>query len=216
MATSVLDVRDTFASPRVVPPVAAAETAPRRLPLAVATAGLLGVLEAVGLLAVGLTSLGGLLSAGSRPAGWIVAGALFLIAGWIVLCAGSGAALIDGAGRTLHLAVSYTELVLVAIYLVVATVVPLPTPAGLPLPLVGLMALLVPVAKLLLAAAPSAQRWVAAGPRVRVRRADPVQAHRGLATVTLGLIGLSLTAVAVLAPVHAEAPTAPASIYSAH
>jgi hypothetical protein len=72
------------------------------------------------------------------------------------------------------------------------------------------------VGKLLLANAPSAQRWVDAGPRTRVRRADPVQTHRLIATATLGLIGLSLAAVAVLAPVPADAPNAPASVYSQH
>jgi hypothetical protein len=220
VAISVLDVRDTFAAPRVPAParaaVAATVEAPRRLPLTVATAGLIGVLESVGLLSLALTSLDGLLSGPARPAGWLVAGGLLLLAAWIVLCAGSGAAVIDGAGRTLLLGVAYGELVLVALLLVVATALPLPTPGDLPLPLVGLMALAVPVAKLLLAGAPSAQRWVAAGPRTRVRRADPVQTHRVLATVTLGLIGLSLAAVAVLTPVPANAPNAPASVFTQH
>ena len=126
-----------------------------------------------------------------------------------MLCAGSGAALIDGAGRTLLMGVAYAELVVVAMLLVVATSMSIPTPGDIPVPLLGLMALAVPVGKLLLAAAPSAQQWVAAGPRTRVRRADPVQAHRLLATVTLGVIGLSLTAVAVLAPVQPGGPNDP-------
>jgi hypothetical protein len=220
VAISVLDVRDTFAGPRVCAPARASaaptvETAPRRLPVTVASAGLIGVLEAVGLLAVALTNLDGLLSS-SRPSGWVVAGGLLLLAGWIVLCAGSGAAVIDGAGRTLVLGVACAELLLVAVLLVVATALPLPIPAGMPLPLVGLVALAVPVGKLLLVSAPSARRWVAAGPRTRVRHADPVQTHRGLATVTLGIIGLSLTAVAVLAPVPGDGPNAPAAVYSQH
>src|SRR5215213_2618174 len=104
MAISVLDVRDTFAATHVPAraTVAATDaTAARRLPLTVAAAGLIGVLEAVGLLAMALTSLDGLLSSPTRPAGWIVAGGLLMLAGWIVLCAGSGAAVIDGAGRRL-------------------------------------------------------------------------------------------------------------------
>jgi hypothetical protein len=221
MAISVLDVRDTFAPPRVSVParavVAASDrTAARRLPLTVASAGLIGVLEAVGLMSLALTHLDGLFSAPTRPAGWIVAAGLLVLAAWIVLSAGSGAALIDAAGRTLFLGVAYAELVLVAMLLVVATALPVPVPGALPVPLLGLMALAVPVGKLLLANAPTAQQWVAAGPRTRVRRADPVRTHRGLATCTLGLIGLSLAAVAVLAPVPTSGPNAPASVYSQH
>jgi hypothetical protein len=217
MATSVLDIRETLAAPRVLAPArAAVEAAPRRLPVTVAAAGLIGVLEAVGLLAMALTSLDGLLSSPTRPAGWIVAGGLLMLAGWIVLCAGSGAAVIDGAGRKLVQAVACAELVLVAMGLVVATALPVATPGNSPLPVLGLMALAVPVGKLLLVGAPSARGWVAAGPRTRVRRVDPVRTHRVLATVTLGLIGLSLTAVAVLAPVPTDGPNAPASVYSQH
>jgi hypothetical protein len=222
MAISVLDVRDTFAPAHVPVPVRAAVagtttgTVSRRLPLTVASAGLVGVLEAVGLMSLALTSLDGLLSSATRPTGWIVAAVLLVLAGWIVLAAGSGAALIDGAGRTLFLGVAYAELVLVAMLLVVATALPIPTPGNLPVPALGLMALAVPVGKLLLATAPTAQRWVAAGPRTRVRRADPVTTHRLLATVTLGVIGLSLTAIAVLAPVPTHGPDAPASVYSQH
>jgi hypothetical protein len=215
MAISVLDVRDTFAAPRVPAPArATVETAPRRLPLTIVSAGLIGVLEAVGLLAVALTGLDGLLSSPSRPAGWIVAGGLVLLAAWIVLCAGSGAALIDGAGRKLLMGVAYAELVLVAMLLVIATSLTIPTPGDIPVPALGLMALVVPVGKLLLAAAPSAQQWVAAGPRTRVRRADPVQTHRLLATVTLAVIGLSLAAVAVLAPVPSGGASDSASVFT--
>ncbi|TFV90698.1 hypothetical protein [Blastococcus sp. CT_GayMR16] len=218
MAISVLDVRDTFVAPHVSVParatVAAAEAAPRRLPLTVVSAGLIGVLEAVGLLAVALTGLDGVLTSPWRPAGWIVAGGLVLLAGWIVLCAGSGAALIDGAGRKLLLGVAYAEMALVAMLLVLATALPIPTPGDLPVPLLGLLALTVPVGKLLLAGAPSARAFVAQGPRTRVRRADPVQTHRLLATVTLGVIGLSLAAVAVLAPVPTSAPNDVASVFT--
>ena len=220
MATSVLDVRDTFA-PRISVPARAAvaattETTSRRLPLTVASAGVIGVLEAVGLMSLALTHLDGLFSAPTRPAGWIVAAGLLMLAGWIVLAAGSGAALIDGAGRTLFLGVAYGELVLVAVFLVAATALPIPTPGDIPVPALGLIALAVPVGKLLLANAPTARQWVAAGPRTRVRRADPVTTHRLLATVTLGVIGLSLTAIAVLAPVPTHGPNAPASVYTQH
>ena len=214
MAISVLD---TLAAPRISAPArATVETTPRRLPVTVATAGLIGVLEAVGLLATAITSLDGLLTSPTRPAGWIVAGGLVMLAGWIVLCAGSGAAVIDGAGRKLLLGVAYGELVLVAMFLVVATALPVEMPGDIPLPVLGLMALAVPVGKLLLIGSPSAQRWVEAGPRTRVRRADPVQSHRVLATLTLGLIGLSLTAVAILAPVPTDGPNAPASVFVQH
>jgi hypothetical protein len=214
MAISVLDVRDTFAAPRVrVPAVAAAGTrAPvRRLPVTIAAAASIGVLEAIGLLAVGLTSLDDVLTAPVRPAGWIVAGGLGLLAAWIVLCAGSGAAVLDGAGRRLLVGVSCTELVLVSTLLIFATFLPVPNPTSLPLPAVGLLALAVPVAKLLLVSAPSAKQWVLDGPRTRVRHVDPVQAHRLLATLTLGVIGLSLGALALLAPVHDGGAGDPAS-----
>ena len=215
MAISVLDVRGTFAAPHVTVParasVATAETARRRLPITIVSAGLIGVLQAVGLLAVALTGLDGVLSSASRPAGWIVGGGLLLLAAWIVACAGSGAALIDGAGRRLFAGVAYAEMVLVAGLLVAATVLPVPNPTPLPLPTLGLVALAVPVGKLLLAGAPSAQRWIAQGPRLRARRPDPVAGHRVLATLTLGVIGASLCAVAVLAPVPAASVTDPAS-----
>ena len=221
MATSVLDVRESVAAPLVLvrarATVAGTTTvATRRLPFAAAAAGAIGVLESVGLMSLALTHLDGLFSAANRPAGWIAATVLLVLAAWIVLAAGSGAALVDAAGRTLFVGVAYGELVLVSVLLVVATALPVPVPGSLPLPLLGLLALAVPVGKLLLANAPTAQRWVAAGPRTRVRRADPVKAHRALATVTLGVIGLSLTAIAVLAPVPSSGPNAPASVYSQH
>jgi hypothetical protein len=221
MATSVLDVRETFAAPHLLVPARATvagttTVASRRLPLTAASAGVIGVLEAVGLMALALTHLDGLFSAANRPAGWIAATVLLVLAAWIVLAAGSGAALIDAAGRTLFLGVAYGELVLVALLLVVATVLPVPVPGSVPVPLLGVLALALPVGKLLLANAPTARLWVAAGPRTRARRADPVTTHRLLATVTLGAIGLSLAAVAVLAPVPTSGPNAPASVFSQH
>ena len=227
MAISVLDARDTVVPPRVrvpslrlVPalPAAAAVPAVRRLPLSVLTAGLLGIVEAVGLLAVALTGLDGVLSAPVRLPGWMVALGLLVLAGWIVLAAGGGAALIDGAGRRLVLTVAWCELGLLVVLGVVATSASLLVlPAALPLPLLLLMAAAVPVGKLLLVGAPSATRWIAGGPRLRERRVDPVAAHRLMATLTLGAIGLSLAAVAVLTPVEAGGVGEPASaVFSQH
>jgi hypothetical protein len=167
--------------------------------------------RAVGLLAVALTGLDGVLSAAGRPAGWLIAGGLLLLAAWIVLCAGSGAALLDGTGRSLLRGVAYAEMVLVAALLVTATAGVLPNPTSLPVPALGLLLLAVPVGKLLLVGAPSAARWMAQGPRTRVRRPDPVQAHRLLATLTLGVIGASLCAVAILTPVQDGGAADPAS-----
>jgi hypothetical protein len=202
MAISVLD---TFAAPQVrgaARPAVATSTATRRLPLAILAAGSIGILESVGLLAVALTGLDAVLSS-FRSGGWLVAAGLVALAAWIVLCAGSGAALIDGAGRTLLMGVAYAEMALVAFLLVAATLLPFENPTSLPVPALGLVALAVPVGKLLLAGAPSAQAWIAAGPRIRVSRPDPVATHRLLATVTLGVIGASLCAVAILAPAPA-------------
>jgi hypothetical protein len=225
VAISVLDVRDTFAPPRVrvprrpalvvaapgstctasSPGVVETSAAPRRLPLTVLAAGAIGILEAVGLMATALTGIDTVLDSPLRPEGWLLAVGLLVLAAWIVLCAGTGAALLDGAGRTLLLNVAYGELALVALLTVVGIATPLfaGLPATLPFLLLMVLVLAVPVGKLLLAGSPSASRWVAAGPRVRERRADPVAAHRLLATLTLGVIALALGAVAVLAPVQA-------------
>ena len=211
MAINVLDVRETFAVPHVrVPalrlvPTSSTSTA-RRLPLTVAAAGLVGILEAVGLLAAAVSGIDGVLTT-VRPAGWVLALGLSVLASWVVLSAGSGAGLIEGSGRTMLVGLACAEIALVTVVLVVATAVPLITPpAGLSLSALALLLLAVPVAKLLLAATPSARQWVADGPRVRVQRADPVAAHRLLATVTLAFIGISLGALAVLAP--AQGPDA--------
>jgi hypothetical protein len=206
VAISVLEVRDTFAPQHVRVPAARAVAAPsaaatRRVPVTVVAGGLVGVLEAVGLLAVALTGLDGVLSVTGRAAGWLVAGVLVVLAAWIVLCAGSAAALVDGTGRGLLMGIAYAEMALVVCLLVLGTVGPLQNPTSLPAPALGLLGLAVPVGKLLLVGTPSAGRWVAQGPRTRVRRPDPVQGHRLLATVTLGVIGLSLGAVALLTPV---------------
>ncbi len=216
MAISVLEVRDTFAPQHVRVRAAAAvatsaATGTRRIPVTAVAAGLIGVVEAVGLLAVALTGLDGVLAVTGRPAGWLVAGGLVLLSAWIVLCAGSGAALLDGTGRTLFRGVAYAEMCLVAGLVVVAATGGVHNPTSLPVPALLLLALAVPVGKLLLVGAPSAARWAAEGPRTRVRRPDPVQAHRLLATLTLGAIGAALCAVAILAPVQDGGATGPAS-----
>jgi hypothetical protein len=205
VAISVLDVRSTFVPPRVPSRAVvrtAAPSAPRRLPLTVLAAGVIGVVESLGLLAVGLTGLDVLLTASSRPHGALVAAALVGLAGWVVASAGSGATMIDGAGRRSFVALAHAELFAVAIAGVAAVVVPLPvpTPEHLPLPALVLLLLAVPVGKLLLAGSPSAQAWIAAGPRIRERRPDPVAKHRLVATLTVAAIGLGLGAVAIGGP----------------
>ncbi len=207
MAISVLDVRSTFVPPRLVLPSratvrTAAPAAPRRLPLTVMAAAALGVTEALGLLAVGLTGLDSLLAATTRPHGAIVGAVVLLLAAWVVLSAGSGAALVDGTGRRGFVAVAHAELVAVAVVAVAAVAIPLPVPtsAQAPLPALVLLALAVPVAKLLLAGTPSVQAWIAAGPRIRERRPDPVARHRLVCTLTVAAIGLGLGALAIGGP----------------
>jgi hypothetical protein len=224
VAISVLEVRDIVVPPRIrVPSLrlvpAPSATVARRLPVTVLAACLIGIAEAVALLAVALTGIDGVLDSPLRPPGWLLACGLVLLAGWIVLSAGGGAALIDGAGRRLVLTVAYCELALLGLLAVVATMTSLlaAAPGGLPLPLLLLVLAAVPVGKLLLVGAPSSARWIAAGPRVRERRIDPVTAHRLLATLTLGVIGVSLAAVAVLLPVHDGGLNAPASaVFTQH
>ena len=50
--------------------------------------------------------LDGVFGTGVRPDGLLVAVILTLLAGWVVLCAGGGASLVDGAGRQLIVAVA--------------------------------------------------------------------------------------------------------------
>ena len=192
MAISVLDVRSTLVPPRTA--------GPRRLPVTVAAAAAVGVVEALGLLAVGLTGLDGLLLGAGRPPEVVVGGVLVLLAAWIVTSAGGGATMVDGAGRRGYVALAHLELVAVAVAALGALVVPVPTPAGLSLPALVLPALAVPVVKLLLAGSPSARAWIAAGPRIRERRPDPVARHRVACALTVAAIGLALGAVAVGGP----------------
>lgn len=194
MAISVLEVRSTLVPPRTA--------GPRRLPVAVAAAAVVGLVEALGLLAVGLTGLDGLLLGAGRPPEVVVGAVLVLLAAWIVTSAGGGATMVDGAGRRGYVVLAHLELFAVAVAGVGALVAPLPvpTPAGLSWPALVLLALAVPVAKLLLAGSPSARAWIAAGPRIRERRPDPVARHRVVCALTVAAIGLALGAVAVGGP----------------
>ena len=202
MAISVLDVRSSFVPQRIAVPSRATVSAPRRLPPAVVAAAGIGVAEALGLLAVGLTGLDSVLTAATRPHSAVVTGLVLLLATWVVVAAGSGASMIDGVGRRGYVALAHAELFAVGIGGVAAVAVPLsvPTPAGLPLPALVVLLLALPVAKLLLAGSASAQAWIAAGPRVRERRPDPVARHRLVATLTMAVIGLALGAVAIGGP----------------
>lgn len=202
MAITVFDARDTFARPRLALPTRNSGAAQRHLPLSVLAAGAVAIIQAVGLLALALQSLDGLLVSSS---GAVAITVLLGLAAWIVLSAGSGATLIDGSGRQLMVGVSIAELVLVGMFGLVAVADPMTLPGGLPLPGLLLLAVAVPVGKLLLAGSPSATAWLAAGPRVVETRPDPATAHRGLATVTLGVIGLTLGAVALFTPVEDSA-----------
>ncbi|MDK3258844.1 hypothetical protein [Blastococcus capsensis] len=197
MASTVLDVRDTVVPARV--------RTSRRVPGAALAAGLLAVLEAVGLLATGLAQVDLVLASPTRPAGWLIVLGLGGLAGWIVLCGGGGAALIDGSGRRLVVLTSSVELFVVSLLGVLAVMLPMPAwlAGGVPLPLLFALAVALPIGKLLLSDAPSARQWVLQGPRVRTRRPDPVAHYRALCALTLGVIALGLGAVAVVGPTDA-------------
>jgi hypothetical protein len=198
-------------TPDVVAPTPRPATPPRMPATVLAVAGL-SVVEALGLLAVGLTGLDGVIGTAIRPSGWLVAGTLLVLAGWVVSCAGGGASLLDGAGRGLLVAVACAEIGLVLV-LFAAGLAGVQVPGtgpftGLPLPALALLALAVPTGKLLLAGAPSASVWLAAGGRPQTPRPAPVAQHRVLRGITVACIGLALTGVAVLgAPSDPVSPT---------
>jgi hypothetical protein len=199
-------------------PVAGAR--PRRVPIPVLAAATLAVLESLGLLALGLTRLEGAFGFGAHPDGVLVVCTLLLLAGWVVLCAGGGAGLVDGAGRLLLVAVASGEIALLVVLAVVGVVagdgvwqVAIDPVGELPVPALALLALGVPVAKLLLATAPSAVAWVDAGGRPRAPRPAPAVEHRGLRGATLVCIGLALTAVALVgAPADPPTPSTAAVV----
>jgi hypothetical protein len=219
VAISVLDVGDTVVPPRLVPPEPALRLVPpveaaaqvpaarRRTPVTAVLLAVGGVVQGLAIVAAALTVLADALDTVHRPPGPLVGSCLVLLATWVVLGAAGGACVLDGSGRRLLVAVSYAEFGLLGIVLVAGALTPafdrLATP--LPVPVLALTALAVPADKLLLAGAPSTTRWLAQGPRVRERRPDPVDAHRPLCAMTLGVIALALTAAAVLAPAPADA-----------
>jgi hypothetical protein len=184
---------------------------PRRPPAAVLAAGAVAAVQAVALVAGALTGLDGLLVSPSRPSGPVVAVLLLLLAGWVVLCAGGGALLVDGSGARMLAGVAYAEFALVGGFVVLSLTSPLldGLPASLPLPALALLLLAVPVGKLLLVGAPSAVAWVAAGPRAR-RAPDPGPVRGALRTGTVAVIGLGLVALALATPVPPGGTDAPA------
>ncbi|SHF73048.1 hypothetical protein [Geodermatophilus nigrescens] len=198
MATSVLDA----------PLPTTAD--PQRRPAAVLLLAAVCMLEAVGLLAGALTGLDGLMTATPQPPGLLVAAALGGLAAWIVLCAAGGLAALDGSGHRLPAGVACGEIVLLAALAVLAVGSDLALPTTLPLPALLLLALAVPVGKLMLTSAPATVAWTAAGPRRRP--AEPPVTHPRTRLVTVVLIGLALGALAVSTPVGTDAGTgAPAS-----
>jgi hypothetical protein len=199
VAISAIDIRD----PRAVAPRPTDDETPRRTrpPATVVATAAVGLVESVALLAGALTGLDGILSSAHRPGPEVVLPAVVVLASWIVVCAAGAATLIDGAGRRLVTWVAYGELVLITALFFVALFTPraeVPIPPALPLPAVALLVLAVPVGKLLLAGSPTAVAWVAEGPRPRERRPDPTRTHRHLCATTLAVIGIALTALAVV------------------
>jgi hypothetical protein len=190
------------------------------VPVPVAAAAVLAVLQAVALLALGLTGLDGVFGTGGRPDGMVVAVSLLLLAGWVVLCAGGGACLLDGAGRRLLTAVACAEIALLLVVAVAGALgadgvwlVAFGRLGALPVPALALLALGVPTAKLLLAGSPSAIAWVQAGGRPRRVRPTPAVEHRLLRGLTVGCIGLALTAVALIgAPAGPPTPSTAAVV----
>ena len=172
------------------------------------------MLEAVGLLSLGLTSLDGCLRhRRCGRTGWMVAVGLVLLAGWIVLCAGSGAALIDGAGRTLLVARRLRRarsLVGRAACVVRDGVCRSPDPLRA-LPAAGARRCSPWPCRSASCCWPARRRPSLGGrrPRARVRRADPVRTHRVLRHGHPGLIGLALTGVARARRSGGARPTGP-------
>ncbi|SDC48989.1 hypothetical protein SAMN05660690_1632 [Geodermatophilus telluris] len=195
MATSVLD------APLPTTPAVAT----RRPPAVLALAAVCGV-ESLALLAAGLTGLDGLLTATPAPPAPVVVAVLGGLAGWIVACAGSALTVLEGPGWRMAAVVAGAEVgLLVALVAVGQSTALLDRlPATVPLPAAALLALAVPVGKLLLTSAPSVLTWARTAPP-RQREPEPV-AHPRLRVLTLAVIGLALCALAVTTPVAGEPP----------
>ena len=203
MASTVLDARET--------PRAPSSPGRRRPPATVLAAAAIGVAEAVALLAGGLTGLDGLLLSPLRPAGPVVAVLLLLLAAWVVLCAGGGVLLLDRSGRRVYTAVATAEVALVGALVALTLLSPLFDTLPGELPALALLALGLPVGKLLLVGAPSVVAWVDQGPCAPARRPEPAAAGPRTRVATLAVIGLALLSVALTTPVPAAVPDAPAT-----
>ena len=217
MAISAIDIRE----PRAVAPRPTDVETPRRTrpPVTVVATVAVGLVESIALLAGALTGLDGVLSSVHRPGPGVVLPAVFVLAGWIVVCAAGAATLLDGAGQRLVTWVAYGELVLITVLFFVALFTPraeVPIPPAVPLPAVALLVLAVPVGKLLLVGSPTAVAWVADGPRPRERRPDPTKTYKDLCVATLAVIGIALTAVAVIGVPVDDAGTAGSVVSSTH
>jgi hypothetical protein len=211
---------DTLALPRVVAVVPARPAAgPRRVPVAAVVAGVVALVEAVALLAVGLSGFDALVTGPGAPPGSVVAVLMMALSGWVVLAAAGGAGLLDGAGRLLLVVVSAGELVLLGGVTLVGVLAPGDVPVtdlgpwrALPVPGLALLGALVPLGKLALSGTPAVQAWLAAGGRPRRPReaAAPLPPHaRRARHVTVAAIGLALTAVALVAPAAPGAGSSP-------
>ena len=201
MATSVLDapLPTTRTTGRSRRPAAVLPLAPGR-----------GT-ESLALLAGSLTGLDGLLTATPAPSALLVVAVLGGLSAWIVACGAGALTVLGGSGRRLAAGVSCAEVALVVALPVVGAVTPVldDLPVTVPLPALALLALAVPVGKLLLASAPSALAWEATG-RPRHRVPAPITRPR-LRVVTVAVIGLALCALAVTSPVGAGEPPAAAT-----
>ncbi|MGR7025330.1 hypothetical protein [Geodermatophilus sp. URMC 62] len=197
MATSVLD------APLPTPAAGPGPAAVPRRPGPVLALAAVCALQSLALLAGGLTGLDGLLAAASRPPGVVAAAVLGGLAAWIVACAGAALGVLEGPGLPFAAGVACAEAALALALLVVGLSGPVLD--GLPVPALALLALAVPVGKLLLASAPSTLAWAAAA---RPRRHVPAQVvHPRLRLVTVALIGVALCTLAVTTPVGGEPPT---------
>ena len=190
-----------------------------RAPLAVLAVGALAVVQAVGLLALGLTSLDAVWGDGLRPPGALVAGTLVGLAAWVVLVAAGGATLVDGAGNRLLVAVAVGELVLLGVLALggVADGVRQVALAGqtVSLSALAVTAAVVPLTKLLLGTSPAAGSWTATTRRP-ARAPRPPAAHRRVRAVTLAVIGLALVTVSLTGQPAPVGTAATSSVDSAH
>jgi hypothetical protein len=189
--------------------------APRRfLPATVLAAAGISLLQAVAVVAAALTGLDGLLGTPGTSSGAVAALWLLGLAAWAVFGAGGGLLLADGSGHRLLVVLASVELgVLVTVFVLALATPSLDALApGLPVPALALSAVALPVGKMLLATAPSATAWSAAGPRRRVAPPRLGPGQRTLRVVVVAVIGLALASVAVLDPVGgAPQDTGPAT-----